>query len=376
MGSGPPETQARPCVDPLETLRLCVAHGLPAAVRIGNGHQPPELTAGVISLACQHRVQGLLWAAIVDGVVVGDPATVDYAQAVHLDALRTCLLSEETAALALSALSHAGVKTRVLKGIAISHLDHDDPAERVFADADLLIRRDDYSAALTALTSAGFRRSKPPIRNGWEQRFAKAVVLYAPSGGELDLHLTITGGYFGELIDHDRLWSATGEPFDLAGVTAFGLDLEGRLLQACCHVILGGQSGLRARRDVVQLALISNADWRAVVARATRDGVEHVVAAAVRTAWIDLGLNPDHELARWANGLAHDPVQHDAIAGYTDDPGNGWAAEGRGTLAALGTADRLRFLAGLAFPSRASRRYRGRTWRQHLGSGLRALGRR
>ena len=361
--------------EPLEVLRTCVAHGLPAAARGNSEHDRPNLTAEVISLAAQHRVQGLLWSAVADETVTGSDELVELARQATVEALRTCLLSEQTAVSALSALGRAGIEVRVLKGVAIAHLDHDNPAERVFGDADLLIRRADYQVALSALASAGFRRSRPPVRTWWEQRFAKAVVLYAPSGGELDLHLTIAGGYFNETIDHDRLWATSSEPFDLAGLEARGLDLQGRLLHACCHMVLGGASGLRVRRDVAQLVLIGHADWQAAVAQAEHDSVDRVLAEAVRTTWADLRLTP-HGFARWASELAPDVVQQRAIASYNDESWNGWGPEGRGTLAVLGSADRIRFLAGLAVPSRASRRFRGRTWSQHLKSGTSVMRRR
>ena len=190
-----------------------------------------------------------MWSAVADGTVAGSEELIGQARQATVEALRTCLVSEQTAVLALSA-GRAGVEARVLKGVAIAHLDHDNPAERVFGDADILIGRTDYRVALAALTDAGFRRSKPPVRTWWEQRFAKAIVFHALLGAELDLHLTITGGYFGEKIDHDRLWSTSSEPFDLAEVRARGLDREGRLLHACCHAVLGGGSGRRVRRDV------------------------------------------------------------------------------------------------------------------------------
>ncbi len=353
----------------LEVLRTCAAHGLPAVERSNSEDHRLNLTAELISLAGRHRVHGLLWSAVADGTVTGSDELVDLARQATVDALRTCLLSEQTAALALSALGGAGIEARALKGVVIAHLDHDNPAERVFGDADLLIRRADYDVALSALTDAGFRRSKPPVRTWWEQRFAKAVVLYAPSGGELDLHLRIAGGYFGETIDHDRLWATSSERFDLAGVEARGLDREGRLLHACCHTVLGGASGLRVRRDVAQLVLLGHADWQAMVARAELDGVDQVLAQAVRTTWADLRLDVGHGFARWANELAPDAKQQRAIATYNDESSGGWGSEGRGTLAALGPADRIRFLAGLAVPSQSSRRSRGRTWSQHLRSG-------
>ena len=67
-----------------------------------------------------------------------------------------------------------------LKGIAIAELDHADPDERMFGDADLLMRRADYGAALAALTSAGFVRAQPAVHGWWEQRFGKAIVFRSP----------------------------------------------------------------------------------------------------------------------------------------------------------------------------------------------------
>lgn len=352
-------------IEPIDVLRTAVSFGLPGA----NPQELP-LSAEVISLANTHRVQGLLWSAIEGGAITGEEALIERASEALLAGLRTCLISEETAVLALTALGSAGVDMRVLKGIAIAHLDHCDPAERLFGDADILIRRADYNRALAALAAAGFQRAEPPVRSWWEHRFGKAVVLDAPAGGELDLHLAITGGYFGERIDHQRLWASAPDSFELAGRPVRSLDREGRLLHACCHAALGGQSGLRAKRDIAQLLLHSGADWEKTRACAQHDGVELVLAEAVRATWGDLNLDRDDPRARWATSYIADPVQQRALAGYTAAFAEGWAPEGRSILFALSPFDRVRFLAGLAAPSRASMRYRHRTWPRHLRLGV------
>ena len=358
--------------DALDTLRAVVAFGLPGAAPPA-GTRCLQLSSGVIALAATHRVHGLLWAAVEGGVLAGDEEVVAEAREGFLAALRTCLVAEETALLALDALGSAGVDTRVLKGIAIAHLDHDDPGGRIFGDADILVRRDDYGRALVALTDAGFRRAEPPVRSWWEHRFGKAIVLDSPTGGELDLHLAITGGYFGERIDHDELWSSSSQPFELGGHMARALDREARLLHACCHAVLGGNSGLRAKHDIAQLLLTSGADWDATLARAQRHGVELVLAEGVRTTWKELSLDHAHPAARWAEGYVADPAQQRALAGYTAASAEGWAPEGRTILAALSLPDRVRFVLGLAVPSRDSLRFRHRTWRQHLRLGAAAL---
>lgn len=356
----------------LDVLQAAAAVGLPGGRR-PIGAEPFVLSATALTMATTHRVQGLLCAAIDAGVVVGDDDMLASARAAHVAALRTCLVSEATALLALEALARHDVEARVLKGVAIAHLDHDDPAERVFGDVDVLVRRADHHTALRALVDAGFTRSKPPIRSWWEQRFAKAIVFRAPWGAELDVHFAIAGGDFGYRIDHGRLWATPSRAFDLGGHQARGLDAEGRLLQACCHAVLGvrpaSDPGLRVKRDIAQLVLVTGADWRATVECASNDGVDLVVAEAVRTTWSELSLDPEHPLSQWARDHVATQQQRKALQSYQSAFDVGWAPEGRGSIKALGPLQRVLFIIGLAVPSRASLRWRGRTWRQHLRIG-------
>jgi hypothetical protein len=328
----------------------------------------------VIIGANAHRVQGLLWSAIEAGAISATEELARDARDQYVAALRGCLAVEEIAVLALDALGDAGVSVRVLKGLAVAHLDHDDPAERLFGDADLLVRPSQHQRALAALTSAGFCRDEPPVRDWWERRFGKAVVLRSQSGGELDLHLRLTGGYFGELIDHDRLWRSPGEPFSLAGRPAEALDREARLFHACLHAVLGGESGLRTLHDVAHLVLVRGADWRVTVERAALDGTDVVVAEALRAAWSELSLDPQHPSVTWAT--RHEPTrgQAAALAAYRAAiGGHGWTPEGRSILPALGRIDQARFLLGLALPSSVSLRARDRSWTRHIRRGRAAM---
>jgi len=355
--------------DTSEVLRVAAGFGLPG-VAGPSSDGPPVLTRGDIEMATSNRIEGLLWAALEAGAIVADVEHLAQARGALLGALSNSLMAESIALRAFEALDTAGIEARALKGVAISHLDHRDPAERVFGDADLLIRRSDYRLGLSTLEKAGFRRAAPPVRRWWERRFGKAIMMNAPNDGELDLHLAIAGGYFGERIDHDRLWASASVPFDLGGRATRGLDPAGRLLQACCHVVVGGGSGLRGKRDVAQLVLVSGTDWQTMVANAQLDHVDAVPAQAVRLTWAELRLDSEHPIARWAADHEDDPVQQRALADSQGSPDRGWAPEGRSTLNALRRMDRVRFLAGLAIPSRASMRHRGRTWREHLRLGI------
>jgi hypothetical protein len=357
-----------PYVSAIDVLRVAVASGLPGAQPAPTeAHR--TLTFDVLAQAENHRVQGLVWSALERGdVVAGD----DVRAKAHEDlvvALRRTLMAESWACAALAALDEAGVPARALKGLAIAHLDHVEPGERVFADADLMVRRTDLEPALAALVRAGFARLGAPSRVWWERRFGKAVVMSPPGGGEVDLHLTLASGYFGARIPVDELWRAPGPTFDLGGRRTEALDAQGRLLHACCHGVLGGWSGMRAVRDVAQLVLVSGADWRTLADTARSWGVELLVAEGIRQSWEQLHLDPTHPAVVWAGGCQGDERQRQALVANERSRTVGWSAEARTTLHALSPMERALFLAGVALPGRASRRYRRRSLSAHVARG-------
>jgi hypothetical protein len=326
----------------------------------------------VVTLAVAHRVQGLLWRAIETGTAQAQGESLVRARTAFADGLRTCLLAEETAVVAIEAMAAVDVQARALKGVALAHIDYDDPARRMFGDADVLVRAQDLRAALRSLSDAGFRRSAPSHRFGWEKRFGKSVVLVSPLGAELDLHVRVTGGYFGEVVDRDRMWATSPERFTIAGRDLTALDRADRLLNACCHASLGGASGLRALHDVALLASTGD-DWVSTVSRAESDGADLVVAHAIRTAWTQLGLTRDHPAALWASHHRADARQVAALEAYSTASPVQRSAEDRGVLDALSSLDKLLYLAALAFPPRATLNHRGRTYPAHLARGWRVM---
>lgn len=358
-----------------------VPAGLIAAVRSGltNAGPPsderphPVIDQDVIEQACAHRVEGLVWMALESGAVTAPESVSARAHDAHLQALRTCLAAEEVAVLATQALADCGVAARVLKGVAMAHLDYDNPQDRTFGDADLLIQRADLAAALSGLLAAGFSRALPPVRQSWERRFAKAVMLTAPNGYELDLHLALAGGYFGEVFEHQRLWQRSGQTLTIAGSTLTALDTEDRLVHACIHAVLGGNSGMRVRRDIAQLVLVTEADWQVSRDRAIASGCDSVLALGIAQTWAALQLDPAHPAAAWAAQISISPQQRRALAHYGELSGRGWAPEARSTLAALNRRDQTRFIVGLVAPSRASLAARRRSRTGHFGRALRGI---
>ena len=103
-------------------------------------------------------------------------------------------------------VDRAGIESRVLKGVALAHTAYDDPADRVFADVDLLVPGDELTRAATVLTAAlGAERPVPEIRPGFDDRFGKEAMLKV-DGLELDLHRT-----FVELAAQSQKWKLTAQ---------------------------------------------------------------------------------------------------------------------------------------------------------------------
>jgi hypothetical protein len=98
--------------DALTTLRRAVAIDLVGASDVDTSGL--SVTQDVVGLARAHRVQGLLWKAVEAGHISGTDDEVGLARDAVRAALRTCLIAEETAVLAIDALTMAGVERRAM----------------------------------------------------------------------------------------------------------------------------------------------------------------------------------------------------------------------------------------------------------------------
>jgi len=353
-------------------VTVAASFGLAGARCVEAELHTPEEVSELLARVRRQRIDGVMAAAVEAGVLRG-PGITERAVEAHQAMLAAAMCAEGAGVRALHAMASRGVEALVLKGMASAQLDYPSPSWRVFGDADLLVRASDLAAAVAAMEAQGFTRRVPPVRRSWERRFGRAVTLRDSDGFEIDLHLRIAGGYFGELIDLDDLWRRRTIGPRIAGTDIVTLDAQGRLLHACCHAVLGDNSGLRAARDVAQLISCVGADVQAVIAQAG-DAVP-VVAAAVSRAWRSLDLE-DHPAAQWAASYAASPRDQQLLSRYQETFDSDWGPEGRSTIAALGPVDTVRFLAGLAWPSRASLRARGRGRIDHLRSGAATLRRR
>jgi hypothetical protein len=343
------------------------------------GSDPVEPDAAelgeLITWAQTERLDGLLWSALTAGRIrtpsVGDRAVTEVEEALdgardaHLSGLRSSLAAEATGVAAVAALTRAGIEPILFKGLANAHLDYDRPEHRTFFDADLLVERDEFAAAVEVLVAAGFTRATPPLRERWERRFARAIELRSPDGVEVDLHASLATGYFGEILDHDALRNEAGpgaSTVHLAGVDHRCFGPAGRLLISGYAIVLSRGPGIRLVRDLAQQLVVTGADWQHAV-RLAGDG-ECVLAAALLETARQLGIH--HDAVEWARTVTPSPAAARALAYAGDAHHQGWSADARSTMLALGPLERIRFLGGVVLPSRANLRARGRTVTAHL----------
>ena len=317
------------------------------------------------------RLDGLLAAAVHEGDVPVTPEQRDEVLAAHANSMQICLALESDLLRVAGILDGCGLDYRVLKGPAYAHLDYSDPALRVFGDIDLLVRSENYDAAVSALTAAGFERKFAEVRSGFDHRFGKGTCLKGLSGRELDLHRTFVMGPYGLTLNLDEVWGSV-DRFQLAGRTFDTLDADQRFLHACYHAALGStKPRLMPLRDVAGMLQrsVNPVDVDRVLTLSRRWQSSAVVARAVALAWEAFAL-PEDPLAEWARTFSPSDRDHRALRTYLD-PEMGYAARSYVALQAVrGIRAKASFAWALAVPDRnyGTGRHRSR-WRRWQEAG-------
>lgn len=352
-----------------ELTRSVAAHGIPGALTTWP-EQPLDDASWrrLMSSVCGQRLSGLLVEALGSGSLPATQQQLDEASEVHFERVCGVLQLESEALLVLDALSAAGVEAKVLKGSATAHLDYPDPAQRLFADVDLLVRAGDIDEAVKVLTGLGQRRHSVQPRAGFDRRFGKGATFTAPTGHEFDLHRTFVMGPYGLRLRLDDLWEQPAH-FTLAGRQVGALDIECRFLHSCYHAALGDRPPrLVPQRDIAQILLSDRLDLRRVDRLMRSWQAEPVVARAVTVTWESLRISDITALSTWAKRYVPRPRAEKDLAVYIDDDGSSYAAKSVAALAALpGARQRAAFLFALALPRRGFGTTSGKDrWRRAL----------
>jgi hypothetical protein len=350
--------------DPQQLVRAVASYGLAGtATRLSGEALPDVVWTRLIELVREQRVTGLLVQAVADDALPARADQAAEAAKAHRAEMAWALIIEEFLLETVRVLTSAGIGLRVLKGTTAAHLDYPSPELRSFGDVDLLVRSEQFDAAVSTLLAAGHRRRHPQPRPGFDRRFSKGTSFVAREGKEIDLHRTFAMGPFGLTIKLDDLW-ARSAPYRLGNVSVHGLAREERLLNACFHAALGDHPPrLVALRDVAQLLIGDQLDLHLVRALAASWRSEVVLARAVQLTWSSFALDrAASPLAAWALDYVPGARDQRALVAYTRADARYATRSAAGLGAVRGVRDKASYLRALAFPERdyIEPRYRGR----------------
>jgi hypothetical protein len=268
---------------------------------------------------------------------------------------------------ATEVLEENEIPSIVLKGAALAHTDYPDTSARVFGDVDLLVEPRNFTRATTVLArDMGAERPLPQLRPGFDDRFGKEILLLL-RGLEFDVHRTFVEGPYGIAIDLHDLWRAP-EPFMFGRRELLALAAPARTVHAAYAAALGDWPlRLNALRDFVQTL--------------SRDPARFEFAMKLARAWrCDAVVRVAYERASHVFGPEAMAVEHPPwgrlprrdrlfLASYRGS-GRGYRRNLVAPIAIRGFGYKLRYLHGVAFPTReylaargASRaRFARQTW--------------
>ena len=237
----------------------------------GPAHADRKLTEDVIKLIERRGSLGQLAHAIDLGCIAASDEHRQLVQDRWAANQLHCLRVEQMLLAALDLFDGAGIPFRLLKGVAVSHLDLPDPGWREFGDADVLVAEDAWQAAVDVLNADSFFS---PFHGeaGHPFEATKGRTFLTPDRLMLDVHWRLSiGGLGARRVD---ILFDKPDTFSLGGRAVPALSRPGRLVHALVHWF--SSPGIRRGtiRDMVELA---DADPSAVVEIASQLRVTGVV---------------------------------------------------------------------------------------------------
>jgi len=275
-----------------------------------------ERWARLFDAVHRQRGDGVLAWAIHDGWWPATDRQRTSVYGAHRRNMALAVLLERELVEIASACAASHTSFRVLKGVAIAHLDERDPSLRSFGDVDLLVAADDLETVATVLEARGGRRRYSEPHRGFDRRFSKGMSFAFDRNCEIDVHRSLASGAFGLSIVLDDLFRAA-EPFTVGGVPLLALDRPNRFLHAAYHALLGSpQVRLGSLRDLVLTAPRDDHETREVLGRARRWKGEAVVAQAVALAAQWFAWTPPLLLGAWAGAFTPSARDRRWLAAY------------------------------------------------------------
>jgi hypothetical protein len=182
------------------------------------------------------------------------------------------MVAEATYQVIARAFDARGIDHLVLKGPHLGALVYDEAWQRDYGDLDVLVRREQFAAALVALVDSGF--SLQAGRPGREATIGSYYnrSLLSPQGWLVELHRAFSA-YDLYRVDYDALFSRA-VPFRFGRVGALGLGREDLLLHLIIHAAKSHFRYIETKhvRDAALLVMRCPVAWELFVARAAEAG--------------------------------------------------------------------------------------------------------
>ena len=269
-----------------------------------------------------------------------------------------CLRVEQMLLVALRRLNDAGVPHRLLKGVAVTYLDHPGTSWREFGDADVLVPEADWGAAVAAIDSDPlFRSLFGDVVHPFGEE--KGMTFLTPDGLMLDLHKRLNiAGLGAKAVD---VLFESEEVFTIGDMEVSALSRPARLVHALLHWFASKPIRRATMRDLVEL---SDGDAEAVAEIAGELQLTGVVKRSAGLLGRELEL-PD--LLRLAEQLEPTRIERVLAArrGEQSLHRNVLWRELTGVMVTSGIRGRAAYVRRRAFPDGSFRSVRGVSWRTY-----------
>lgn len=283
---------------------------LRAAIDLDGPAEPTLETWGAwTNVAVNERVIPQLFAVARRAQAHLDESTVERAEAMCVDVAGVSVRIERSLLQVAEVFDEEGLPFVVLKGVATANLDHPDPSQRQFGDADLLVSPDDLQRAGQALQTRGWRQAYPLPRH--HERFTHAVTFNGVGIAEIDVHQRIGHRALGLRIPTSELLDAR-RPFHLGGRRLSSLSDVDRLIHACIHAVAsrGQYRRLSSLADVLVLSRVMADAAPAVLGRAEGWRVRPLVEEGVGLAHAEAMLGVPQS---WSDAMTEPTRSRDRL---------------------------------------------------------------
>lgn len=231
----------------------------------------------VVQLAQTHRVLGLILHALSrTDLLEREWEGVGDLRAVYKQQCQWAMIVELECERILTQLHDAGVTPVLLKGAALRRLLYAAPVERPMVDLDLLVREEEFEAAVSALSRSGFELPRAEVQDAYRRHHFHLQAKH-PGNFVVELHWALTRPNDVVRLDYQGI-RARARTFERPGWTRTLVPAPPDLiLHAIAQATADSFGSLRHVIDIDRVIAHTGAelDWAELRARAREAALQH-----------------------------------------------------------------------------------------------------